>query len=314
MEEGRTCPLAYRYSPSQLGEDPIEITEDVLYIVGGLYGNIEALDEIERMAAEEERNGYRVHLVFNGDFNWFNASAELFREVNSRVLRHMACLGNVEYELAHPSPGAGCGCAYPDFVDQRVVQRSNRIITRLQDIARDQPDLMEKLADLPRFQCLIFGGLKILVLHGDPESLAGWGLAHESFAEGNRKQLESWFEATGADAIFCTHTCLPVLWSGSVGGRERLVLNNGSAGMGNLLSDNRGLVTRIGAVDSAVEPVAATELHGLRFSLQPVTYDVEAWIGRFDALWPAGSDAALSYRNRLLKGTALRPEDVRFLA
>lgn len=314
MEEGRSCPLAYRYSPSRLGEDPIEVTEDVLYIVGGLYGNIEALDEIERMADEEVRDGRRVRLVFNGDFNWFNASDDLFREINARVLRHMACLGNVEYELANPSPGAGCGCAYPDFVDQGVVERSNRIISRLQDIARGQPDLMEKLGCLPRFRCLIFGGLKILVLHGDPESLAGWGLAHEAFAGGNQKQLESWFAATGADAMVCTHTCLPVLWSGSVEGRKRVVVNNGSAGMGNLSSDCRGLIARVSASGGAVEPLVATDCHGVQFSLQPVSFDHEAWMERFDAIWPADSDAALSYRNRLLEGTTLQPANVRFLA
>ena len=113
MSEGRSCPLAYRYSAESLCEDPRTVSEDVLYIIGGLYGNPWALDEIEQMALAEERQGHRVKLVFNGDFNWFNASDSLFRTINNRVLDHTVSLGNVDFELANPSAGAGCGCAYP---------------------------------------------------------------------------------------------------------------------------------------------------------------------------------------------------------
>jgi len=311
-EEGRSCPLAYRYDPAELCRQASESSADVLYVIGGLYGNVLALDEIERMARAEENEGRRVQLVFNGDFNWFNANDDLFREVNERVLRHTASLGNVEYELANPSPGAGCGCAYPEFVDQGVVERSNRIIERLQGVASAHPDIQSQLGDLPRYRCLIFGGLKVLVLHGDPESLAGWGLAHEAFAEGNEASLAEWFSATGADAMVCTHTCLPVLWSGLVTEQPRMVVNNGSAGMGNLRSDPRGLVTRISAISPPIEPVATLERRGLHFSLMPVAFDDKAWLARFDALWPAGSDAAVSYRNRLVCGTDLAHRDVVF--
>ncbi|SFM56801.1 metallophosphoesterase family protein [Marinobacter pelagius] len=311
-QEGRSCPLAYRYDPADLCRQVSESSADVLYVIGGLYGNVLALDEIERMARAEEREGRRVQLVFNGDFNWFNASDDLFREVNERVLRHTVSLGNVEYELANPSPGAGCGCAYPEFVDQGVVERSNRIIERLQGVALACPGIRKQLADLPRYRCLMFGGLKILVLHGDPESLAGWGLAHEAFAEGNESSLAEWFNATDADAIVCTHTCLPVLWSGLVAKQARVVVNNGSAGMGNLHRDPRGLITRISAPGPSIEPVAALERRGLHFSLVPVAFDQRAWLTRFDALWPSGSDAEVSYRNRLLNGTSLAPGDVVF--
>ncbi|MFO7527956.1 MAG: hypothetical protein R6W86_04010 [Marinobacter sp.] len=311
-EKGRICPLAYRYAPVDLCRQVSEGSADVLYVIGGLYGNILALDEIERMAKAEEREGRRVQLVFNGDFNWFNASDELFRAVNERVLGHTVSLGNVEYEVANPSPGAGCGCVYPEFVDQGVVDRSNRIIERLQGVASVHPDIRKQLADLPRYRCLMFGGLKILVLHGDPESLAGWGLAHEAFSEGNEATLVDWFRLTGADAMVCTHTCLPVLWSGMVARQARLVVNNGSAGMGNLHRDPRGLITRISVSGPSVEPVAALECRDLNFSLVPVAFDHRAWLTRFDALWPSGSDAEVSYRNRLLNGTSLAPEDVVF--
>ena len=272
MSEGRSCPLAYRYSAESLCEDPRTVSEDVLYIIGGLYGNPWALDEIEQMALAEERQGHRVKLVFNGDFNWFNASDRLFRTINNRVLDHTVSLGNVDFELANPSAGAGCGCAYPDFVDQGVVERSNLIMERLQGIAGEHPDIQRRLSLLPRYRCLIFGGLKVLVVHGDLESLAGWGLAHEAFVEGNDGKLSQWFLASGADVIASTHTCLPVLWSGLVGEQSRVVVNNGSAGMGNLQSDPRGLITRIGLSSPVIEPVAGIERHGLHVSLLPVSF------------------------------------------
>ncbi|MDI9243672.1 hypothetical protein [Marinobacter sp. CHS3-4] len=312
MSEGRSCPLAYRYNPETLCSEPESVHADVLYVIGGLYGNLCALDEIERMAQEEESQGRSVALVFNGDFNWFNASDSLFREVNERVLKHRVSLGNVDYELANPNDGAGCGCAYPDFVDQGVVERSNLMMERLQEVASRHPDIQSRLTDLPRYRCLIFGGLKILVLHGDPESLAGWGLAYEAFAEGNASELDDWFGQCDADVITCTHTCLPVLWSGQAAGRPRAVANNGASGMGNLQSDPAGLVTRL-ALEAPDRPIiGAIEHLGLHISLLPVAFDLQAWLTMFDQLWPAGSPAAISYRNRLSSGTSLNSADVRF--
>ncbi len=142
--------------------------------------------------------------MFKGDFNWFNASGELFRDINARILNHTASLGNVDYEMANPSDGAGCGCAYPDFVDQAVVERSNSIMERLQGVARGHPDIQDRLNTLPRYRCLLFGGLKILVLHGDPESLAGWGLAYEAFANGNETELKDWFAGSTSNFIQIT--------------------------------------------------------------------------------------------------------------
>ncbi|MEX2475073.1 hypothetical protein [Marinobacter sp.] len=312
MSEGRSCPLAYRYDPASLCQDAMQVSDDVLYIIGGLYGNPYALDEIEQMALAEERQGHRVRLMFNGDFNWFNASDALFRDINNRVLDHTVSLGNVDFELARPSAGAGCGCAYPEFVDQSVVERSNHIMARLQGIAEGHPDIQKRLSLLPRHRCVLFGGLKVLVLHGDPESLAGWGLAHESFAAGNEKTVAEWFRATGADLIASTHTCLPALWSGRVDDRSCVAVNNGSAGMGNLRSDPRGLVTRLGFSSPLAEPVAGMEQRGLHVSLMPVAYDLNAWLPEFDHLWPAGSAASASYRRRLQTGTTLSPERIGF--
>ena len=68
---GRTCPPGYGYSPSVFARAP-DVTADVLYVVGGLYGNLPALHEIERMVALETAP---TRVVYNGDFHWFDAGA-----------------------------------------------------------------------------------------------------------------------------------------------------------------------------------------------------------------------------------------------
>ncbi|MFL1485574.1 metallophosphoesterase family protein [Marinobacter sp. LN3S78] len=311
MSEGRACPLHYRYRPEDLTREPVACDADVLYVVGGLYGNPLALDEIEAMAQRERASGHRVHLLFNGDFNWFNASDELFATINRRVLDHDAITGNVEYELARLGDGAGCGCAYPDFVDDAVVERSNRIMVRLQGIAANHPELQQRLARLPRYRCLMFGGLKVVVLHGDPESLAGWGLSHEELGARGNGQLASWFRQTGADVLVSTHTCLPVMRALEVDGRQRLFLNNGSAGMGNLAGSSAGLLVRIARSAPSEAAYGLPSSLPVSAALEPVRFPLSPWLSLFDALWPENTDAALSYRHRILGGTSLTQEQLR---
>ena len=124
---GRSCPLDYRYGAAAIAAAPT-FEAETLYVVGGLYGNLAALDEIERMAAAERG---QVTIVFNGDFNWFNVGDASYVRINQRVLAHRATVGNVEAELCRNDSVAGCGCAYPDSVDQPTVERSNAIHARL---------------------------------------------------------------------------------------------------------------------------------------------------------------------------------------
>ena len=122
-----------------------QTSHPVLYVVGGLYGNAEALDAVEQLASAERA---RVTLVFNGDFHWFDAEPLWFAALDRRVARHAAIRGNVETEIARPAEvGAGCGCAYPESVDDGVVQRSNLILAELRTIATT--DVQERLATLP---------------------------------------------------------------------------------------------------------------------------------------------------------------------
>lgn len=309
-QPGRSCPLAYRYRPGQLADAAEYWPEDVLLVAGGLYGNPFALDALEAMVAAERAQGHRVRLLFNGDFNWFNADAELFRDINRRVLQHDAMLGNVEYELARPSAEAGCGCGYPDFVDQGVVTRSNRIMARLQQQAAQVPEVGAQLASLKRWRFGIFGGLKVLVVHGDAESLAGWGLSRQAFAAGHQARVRMWFAQTGADVMVSSHTCLPLLWSGEVQGRTRLVANNGAAGMANLAGDYRGMVVRISSKTGCYNSCSGLSAGTMAVELVPLAFDAERWLALFDRLWPRGSEAALSYRQRIVNGTSLTPDQL----
>ena len=49
---GRHCPLHYRYRPQSLAALP-ERDAGTLYVVGGLYGNLPALDALEGLLAAE---------------------------------------------------------------------------------------------------------------------------------------------------------------------------------------------------------------------------------------------------------------------
>ncbi|MEF8793301.1 hypothetical protein [Thiohalorhabdus sp.] len=51
-DPGRYCPLHYRYRPEHLRRPP-ELAAEVLYVVGGLYGNLEALTAVRALAARE---------------------------------------------------------------------------------------------------------------------------------------------------------------------------------------------------------------------------------------------------------------------
>jgi len=155
---GRSCPLSYRYEPSVFVRTP-EFRAETIYIVGGLYGNEQALDVVAEMCGSEPE----AVLVFNGDFNWFNAESESFVAVNRRVLEHHATRGNVETEIAAVDEQAGCGCAYPEWVGDAEVERSNRIMTRLRAMARKVPDISLALAALPMHLVAEIGASRVAI-------------------------------------------------------------------------------------------------------------------------------------------------------
>ncbi|WP_269496382.1 hypothetical protein [Castellaniella sp. S9] len=292
---GRVCPIRYRYGAEAIARLP-EIESETLYVVGGLYGNVPALDAIEAMAVAEAGP---VSLIFNGDFNWFNIDDAGFEHINRRVLAHHSILGNVEAELGTDGNEAGCGCAYPDHVDSAVVERSNRIHQRLKQTAAQHPQLLAQLQQLPMIARFVVGGQRIGVVHGDADTLAGWRFDAAALSEQeNQAWITDAFNRAGVDVFASTHTCLPALHRFGSG----LVANNGAAGMPNFKGLRFGLLTRISTRQTPFKAVYGEQQRGVYVDAVPVHYDHEAWLEHFMANWPTGSDAWASYFHRIQNG------------
>jgi len=318
---GRDCPLAYRYRPEVLA-GPAVLSTSTLYVVGGLYGNPVALQAVLQRARREPAGEATV--VFNGDFHWLDVDPEDFCSISKLVLSHHATKGNVEAELASDED-AGCGCGYPDYVDDAVVERSNQIMDRLRVTAERFPDLVGRLGELPRYLTASVGGDRVGIVHGDPESLAGWRLALEAMEPGDpvvREQqgwngqpttlelVDDWFRRANVTVLASTHTGLPYAQDFLVGGRQRLVINNGTAGMGNFTGRSHGVITRLSSDPRPPEDslYGITISGALRCDAIPIRFDPAGWLARFLAQWPPGSPGHRSYFQRITGGTSLRPE------
>ena len=309
-QPGRTCPPDYGYSPAVFARAP-DFSTEVLFVAGGLYGNVTALHEIERLAAQERE---RTRIVFNGDFHWFDADPAEFLKIDEGVRQHAAIRGNVETEIASETAANGCGCAYPESVPDDDVARSNRILARLRSTAREaqrvSPGLVHRLAALPMHLVADVAGARLGIVHGDAWSLAGWHFAHDALhGEPDSERLAGVFEQADVDGFACTHTCLPALKA--IG--DRFVANNGAAGLPNFRGTRHGVLTRIAAV-----PVPATlqgarlygaDFGGLHVEALAVRYDTSAFDARFAQTWPAGSDAAVSYGRRIVDGPDFSIDD-----
>ena len=336
------CPVAYRLGASALRTAPVVRAPTTLFAVGGLYGNTHALRYVRKRALHEEGQST---VVFNGDFNFFNAEPAWWREVNATIRdEHVATAGNVEVEMAAEAPsGLGCGCGYPAYVSPGVVERSDRIVARLREtaLAAAEPELLSWLRGLPKALVAEVGAARtrVGIVHGDVDSLAGWQLGVESMEppdEALRRSLgcdeasgEAQLPTTphakllqwGADAdvtgLLCTHTCLPygqLVEAAAEGSssshaqqqqQQLAIFNNGSAGMPNFANVRSifGVMTRV-SEDPLPPPdsIYGTFANGLRYDAVPVGYDHEAWLALFGSSWPAGSDAHVSYHDRLLHG------------
>jgi hypothetical protein len=295
---GRMCPVDYRYPPSGFDRTP-DLSAETLYVVGGLYGNFAALDEVERLAACEQST-----MVFNGDFHWFDAEPDWFAEIERGVAPHPALRGNVESELARPGDiGAGCGCAYPGSVDEAVVQRSNAILGELRHTADAVLGSAGRLAALPMHLVARVGRLRVGIVHGDAESLAGWSFAHDALDDpAARNALEAIAQAARVDAFASTHTCLAALRDFKLRAGRLTIINNGAAGMPNFAGSRSGLVSRIATTPSPHRPLYGLVRDGVHIDALPVAYDVEGFLARFRRRWPEGSPAHSSYFDRLISG------------
>ena len=288
---GRTCPLSYRYAPESLRRAP-ELAADTLWIAGGLYGNPFALESL--LALYERERGAKA-LVFNGDFHWFDVDPETFSHIDATVSKFHGLRGNVETEVATPVADAGCGCAYPDWVDDGTVERSNEIIERLRAAAGDA----RALAALPMHCVARVGAARVGIVHGDAASLAGWGFAQETLStSAGRLSARQAFDLAQVDVFASSHTCLPVLQRF---GDSRAIVNNGSAGMPNFRGELYGVVTRI-SINPSDDALYRLECNDIHVEAIALRYDHAAWEKRFLELWPEGSPAHRSYYGRITNG------------
>ena len=298
LPAGRSCPTAYRYPPRVFDRAP-DLMAETLYVAGGLYGNVEALEKLLAMVRSEP---HPAVIAFNGDFHWFDIVAGEFRRISEEVLRHPAIRGNVETEIAGEDSGAGCGCAYPADVSDVDVARSNEILERLRFTARDFPALRNQLGGLPMHLVARVGDARVGIVHGDCASLAGWGFAQDALDDpGHRSWIESGFREARVDVFASSHTCLPGTRAFEFGHGRSVVANNGAAGMPNFAGEPFGLVTRI-SVHPVTNALYGTRVAGAFVDTLAVHYDAPAWQARFLANWPAGTPAHQSYFRRIARG------------
>ncbi|MDR1013623.1 MAG: hypothetical protein LBL86_01400 [Coriobacteriales bacterium] len=294
---GRVCPADYRIEADAFSGGP-EPSCDTLFVVGGLYGNRFALDALDRLVAAETGT---VHVVLNGDVHWFDRLPEDFSEIERRIARYQALVGNVEFELRRAGDvGAGCGCAYPDSVSDAVVGRSNRIHATLAHMLAQSPRLKEPLQGRASTAVARVDGRRVAVTHGDERLVGGWGCSRDSLRDAVRQgELDTWMRVNGVAVLATTHTCAPAavtLGSGAV-------VNNGAAGMPNFRGTQYGLATRVGAAPSPSALYRAC-VDGVSVEAVPLCYDHDAYLQWFDSRWPTRSPAAVSYRGRIEGGPA----------
>ena len=303
---GRACPVAYRYPPRVFDRAP-EIVSGTLYVVGGLYGNVEALEEIHAMAAAESGP---VAIAFNGDFHWFDVASADFAAIERGTEAHYRSRGNVETEIAGEDSGAGCGCAYPVDVSDEEVSRSNEILALLRETARRFPSERTRLAQLPMHLVAKVGDAKVGIVHGDAASLAGWGFAHDHLDNPARARwIASAFHEAKVDLFASSHTCLPAQRRFDFGEGDCLVANNGAAGMPNFAATPYGLLTRVALSPAlAGASVLGTRLGALYVDEIAIRFNEARWRERFLASWPQGSPAHASYFGRICDGPRYTPD------
>lgn len=189
------------------------------------------------------------------------------------------------------------------------VERSNVIMECLRTVARGSPDLRARLGALPVYAVADVGGLRVAIVHGDADSLAGWGFSQEALRDAaGRVTAAARFEAADVRVFASSHTCLPVM-QGLATARGRCVLaNNGAAGMPNFRGTRHGLLTRISRTP-APDALYGTILDGVHIEALPVPYDHARFERAFLANWPAGSPAHESYYRRITAGPPYDPPD-----
>ena len=298
---GRVCPVDYNYSPSTLAR-LADLDTEVLYVVGGLYGNLQALQAVEVLGQGEQMQPL---IIFNGDFHFMDADPEWFGELDSQVAKHRAIRGNVETEISRKEDiGAGCGCAYPTSVSDEVVKCSNEIIRDLHAVAASLKGVFQRLSQLPMDLVVQVGSLRIGIVHGDATALAGWRFSSEALDDPtNRPWLAEIAANSKIDVFASTHTGTAVLREFNLDRDRRLtIINNGAAGIPNFCGTTHGVISRIATRSSPHPTLYGTKRDGVHVDALAVPYDQSAFLSRLLKRWPEGSPVHRSYYSRIVAG------------
>ena len=305
-DAGRVCPVDYHIPADAFAGAPQRSCE-VLYVVGGLYGNLFALNAVKSMVVEETAD---TLVVFNGDMHWFDKTADNFAALEQAVAdagpNYLPLVGNVEAELRRQvDVGVGCGCAYPDCTSDESVSRSNRIHKMLSIAVDEHPDLKEPLIGRPSTLLVEVAGRRVGISHGDEKLIGGWDCSRESLQDVLRQdELDRFMAENDLDVFTTTHTCAPAVLTLARGA----FINNGAAGLPNFRGQRYGLLVRI-APTPHPDALFGCERDGLHIQAVPVRYDHDAYLAWFDGLWDECSPAAISYRDRIVNGPDDRLED-----
>jgi hypothetical protein len=303
---GRVCPIDYRIADDAFSGKP-SINADIAFVVGGLYGNpfaLDALDDLINAEGDEGKdaacNKSNIAVIFNGDMHWFDKTAANFANIENKTAKYTRLIGNVEAELRREGDvGVGCGCAYPPCVSDESVARSNAIHAGLKCALLEEVGSTACLADRASTAIISVAGHRVGITHGDEKLIGGWDCSRESMAAPKRQQeLDAFLIKNNLDAFVTTHTCA----SAAVNLPHGYIINNGAAGLPNYKGHDFGLVIRL-AKTPAKEAIFGECIDGLWVQAVPLRYDSEAFLEWFDALWPAGSPAEISYRSRIVGGT-----------
>lgn len=147
------------------------------------------------------------------------------------------------------------------------------------------------------------GGLRVAIVHGDCESLAGWSYDESALRDdAGLARAAAHCAAAKLRIIASSHTCLPVAARFTANSHDCTLFNNGAAGMPNFAGTGFGVITRIATTPPPDTALYGTVIDGVHVDALPLHYDRDAWLAEFTAQWPAGSDAEVSYGARIRNG------------
>ena len=267
-------------------------------IIGGLYGNLQSMKEIKKY----EKNN---QLIFNGDFHWLNKKKEEFIAVQKFVNRHITLKGNIEDSLSNPKNFDNCNCDYPDYFPPEETIFSNEIFSQLKETFISCNDYKNDFNKLDtQLYISIKNGPNIFITHGDLQSLNGWLFSIKSIKKLKKMEFLNFFDRVNADVIISSHTCLPVFCSAThKNGEEKLLLNNGAAGMPNFKNKNFGIVIRISSGKSPDNKVIyRKKVKNYFFEAIKLEYHNKNFINEFLSNWPSKSAGYKAYFDRIING------------